>query len=163
MSVDGGLLARLPSLEELDVGFSESLASLPDAFGGLRRLRVVWAGNGRLEGLPESLFACGALEEIHAPGNALKEISKGVGRLKRLRVLNVGRNQIGRLPDELAECARLQKLFVYENSLTRLPKGMEKVEALEELVCGFNPMPELPKEVRAKACAREAAKFLAGV
>lgn len=77
-------------------------------------------------------------------------------------MLNVGRNQIERLPDQLAECRRLTKLFVYENCLKRLPKGLGKVDALEELVCAFNPLPDLPGEVRERACAREAAKFLAG-
>lgn len=146
-----------PTLEELDIGYGDTLAQLPDAvFDGVRRLRTVCAGNQRLARLPRSLFrprvdpasAGGdelppALERLELYGNCLRDLGTGAGgndhddtfgRLTQLRELNIGRNQLRALPPSLAQCARLETLYAYENDLEGVPRALAALPALHEVM-----------------------------
>lgn len=159
-SVEADLLRGLPNLIEIDIGFSETLEQLPDAFDNSRSLKIIHAGNGKLNDLPPSLFQCEKITELHLYGNSIKSISKSVGNLRSLRLLNVGRNQISQLPSRLAECSLLEVLHAYENCLSSLPAGLAKLECLKTLnVASNSNMPAPPREVRHKEGVRAIAEF----
>lgn len=157
------LLPGLPKLSVLDIGFSEILSELPDAFHKSNCLRILKAGNGRLASLPPSLFKCAKLEELYLYGNSLKEIGEQLGDLKRLRILNVGRNQLAKLPESIGELIELETLHVYENCLSVLPSGVRRLEKLQTInVLSNADLPVPPREVRCRADAKATASFLAG-
>lgn len=161
-TIETGALDSLDSLEELDIGFSETLTTLPDSFAKLQSLRILLAGNGRLEKLPPSLFQCTALEEIHIYGNCLKEITSSIGSLSNLKVLSAGRNQITSISEDVGKCTKLTTLLFYENCLSRLPKGIASIESLEILNVDSNDdMPMLPRDIRCSADLKATATFYA--
>ncbi|CAN8063434.1 unnamed protein product [Agarophyton chilense] len=149
--IEPELLEGLPKLRELDIGFSETLEEIPDAFHGCHALRNLQAGNGLLKSIPSSVFRCENLEELHVYGNSIKEISDDIGCLRSLRVLNVGRNQISRLPESICNCASLESLYAYENCFASLPSDLFKLEKLKTLNVDFNA--ELPIPPRSVRCA----------
>lgn len=158
--VEGDLIEGLSKLQELDVGFSEILEELPDAFSGCQSLQLVHAGNGRLNSLPPSLFRCEMLQELHVYGNSLKELSEELGNLVNLQVLNIGRNQITKVPDTIGKCSSLHTLHLYENCLADLPTGVTNLQNLKTLNVDSNAgMPDLPRSVRSKSGALASAEF----
>jgi len=149
-------------LQELDIGFSETLQTLPNTFDQLTELRILLAGNGHLTTLPSSLFQCDKLEELQVYGNALKTLSADIGHLKKLRVLNIGRNQIDAVPETIGECKSLETFHAYENCLTTLPKGATALSKLVTLnVMANEKLPDIPREVRVLASATATANFFA--
>lgn len=161
IDVSPDLLRCMPSLEVLDIGFSDSLTTLPDAFDATPKLRVLRAGNNLIEQVPATLYTCANLDELQLYGNCLKTLHSDIGKLTRLRLLNVGRNQLSQLPATLAECRNLQCLRVYENCISSLPPGISDIATLTELgVAGNQSLPPLPLHVRSAACAKTTAAFL---
>eukprot|EP00172_Hildenbrandia_rubra_P003754 Plantae.Rhodophyta-Hildenbrandia_rubra.ctg6418.p1 GENE.Plantae.Rhodophyta-Hildenbrandia_rubra.ctg6418~~Plantae.Rhodophyta-Hildenbrandia_rubra.ctg6418.p1 ORF type:complete len:259 (-),score=48.52 Plantae.Rhodophyta-Hildenbrandia_rubra.ctg6418:217-993(-) len=162
--VEDQLFDGLRNLKELDVGYGETLETLPDTIGQLGMLEKLLVGNCRLQELPNGLFRCEALQEIHGYGNCLKEIPAGIGKLKSLTLLNIGRNQIDKLPDAVAQLPSLEKLFVYENNLERLPKQVGNLPQLKAVnVDGNTILPSLPKDVRRSGDAKQIAAFYASL
>lgn len=162
--IAGDALTGLSALQELDIGFGEALTAIPGCIGGCSALRLLHAGNCRLGALPDELFACVALEELHVYGNCLAAIPAGVGRLRRLRVLSAGRNQLRELPGALAECAAVEALHVYENALRRFPAGLDRLAALTVVNADNNvDLPAVPREVRVQCSARKVAAFYASL
>jgi Leucine-rich repeat (LRR) protein len=154
----------LTELEELDIGFGEELPAIPASIGKCTSLRLLYAGNCRIEALPEELFSCGNLEELHVYGNSLAVIPASVGKLGRLRLISAGRNQIKELPAELAECKALEALHVYENELSRFPAGLETLPALKIVNADNNlDLPAVPRDVRVQCIAQKVAAFYASV
>jgi Leucine-rich repeat (LRR) protein len=161
-SIDGAALAGLTELEELDVGFSEQLTRLPASVGECTALRVLHAGNGRVAELPDELFACRNLEELHVYGNSLAELPRRVGRLTKLRVLSAGRNQLKALPAELAECKSLETLHVYENELRKFPPGIDALPSLRVVNAENNQeLPTVPRDIRVECSPAKVAAFYA--
>lgn len=155
-------LASLGYLEELDVGYGESLEFLPNVFSHTPALRVLRAGNNRLVEIPKSVFSCSNLEELHVFGNCISQLDTRIGKLERLRVLNVGRNQLSSLPVQLAECKSLERLRAYENNLSAVPPGLDDISSLVELnLVANDKLPAIPSKIRALATARSIAGFLA--
>ena len=83
-TVSGDLLRALPALEELDIGFSDTLDHLPDVFDATPSMRVLRAGNNRIEHVPASLYTCANLDELHLYGNCLKTLSPDISKLTRI-------------------------------------------------------------------------------
>ncbi len=155
-------LSSLSCLEELDVGFGECLEELPNVFDQTPALRVLRAGNNRLNSIPITVYSCPNLEELHVYGNCITQLDSCIGKLKRLRVLNVGRNQLSSLPLQLAKCRNLERLRAYENSLVALPTGLDDISSLVELnLVANSELPVIPDDIRVEANARKIAAFLA--
>lgn len=161
-NIENGLFSSLPSLQRLDIGFSELLEQLPNDFSACQSLEILEAGNGRLKSLPASLFRCEKLQELQLYGNILKTISEDLGFLRSLRILNVGRNQIEALPQSIANCTALETLYLYENCLSALPMGVSKLEKLKTLKVDCNAdMPIPPREIRCLPSVQATAAFYA--
>eukprot|EP00178_Gracilaria_changii_P027240 TRINITY_DN852_c0_g1_i1.p1 TRINITY_DN852_c0_g1~~TRINITY_DN852_c0_g1_i1.p1 ORF type:complete len:292 (-),score=38.32 TRINITY_DN852_c0_g1_i1:2469-3233(-) len=159
-AIEHELLQGLPKLQQLDIGFSETLEEIPDAFHGCHALKILQAGNGKLKSIPPSVFRCENLEELHVYGNSIKHISDEIGCLRSLRVLNAGRNQISKLPDSICTCASLEVLHVYENCLSALPSDLSKLEKLKTLNVDFNAdLPTPPIPVRCASSVQAVAAF----
>eukprot|EP00187_Rhodella_violacea_P017305 CAMPEP_0184722892 /NCGR_PEP_ID=MMETSP0314-20130426/23612_1 /TAXON_ID=38298 /ORGANISM="Rhodella maculata, Strain CCMP 736" /LENGTH=284 /DNA_ID=CAMNT_0027187581 /DNA_START=55 /DNA_END=907 /DNA_ORIENTATION=+ len=147
-SVSAVDFSKLKKLRILDVGFGETLKSIPDSVGDLASLEKLFVGNNKLQSLPSSVTKLSKLQELHAYGNNFKELPDSIGSLHSLRLLNVGRNQIQSLPESIGELRALESLFVYENTLSRLPASVTKLASLTAInVLNNFDMPMPPQDV----------------
>lgn len=160
-TIEDGLFPSLSNLTELDIGFSETLQTLPDKFDQLANLNVLHAGNNRLKELPISLFSCEQLKELQLYGNDLTFLDDQLSKLKRLHELNVGRNQIKKIPSTIGDCQHLRVLHCYENCLSSLPSSLVNIPKLQTLTVHGNNLPVPPRDVRSQPGATALAKFYA--
>ncbi|RVU16873.1 leucine-rich repeat-containing protein kinase family protein [Methylobacterium oryzihabitans] len=136
------ILGLADSLERLDLG-GNALTALPDDFGRLRRLRVLFCSGNRFERLPEVLGDCEALSQIGCRGAGLREVP-GTALPPRLRWLTLTDNCIAELPVALGERPELQKLMLSGNRLRSLPDGLAGADRLELLRLSCNGFVALP-------------------
>ncbi|WP_342150509.1 leucine-rich repeat-containing protein kinase family protein [Methylorubrum sp. SB2] len=130
------------SLERLDLSGC-GLTTLPDDFGRLRRLRVLFCSGNRFERLPPVLGDCPELAQVGFRGTGLREVP-GEALPPRLRWLTLTDNRIGQLPDALGERPELQKLMLAGNALTALPTTLQGAKNLELVRLSANAFPSLP-------------------
>lgn len=130
------------TLEQLDLSGC-GLTALPDAFGRLRRLRVLFCSGNRFERLPPVLGDCPELAQVGFRGTGLREVP-GEALPPRLRWLTLTDNRIARLPDALGRRPHLQKLMLAGNALTALPATLEGAGNLELVRLSANAFATLP-------------------
>ncbi|MCK2056041.1 leucine-rich repeat-containing protein kinase family protein [Methylobacterium sp. 37f] len=130
------------SLERLDLSGS-ALTALPEDFGRLRRLRVLFCSGNRFTRLPPVLGDCPALSQVGFRGTGLVEVP-GEALPPALRWLTLTDNQIATLPDALGQRPMLQKLMLSGNRLRRLPDSLEGAANLELVRLAANRLEALP-------------------
>ncbi len=130
------------TLEQLDLSGC-GLTGLPEDFGRLRRLRVLFCSGNRFERLPSVLGDCPELAQIGFRGTGLREVP-GEALPPRLRWLTLTDNRIAHLPDALGERPHLQKLMLAGNALTALPPTLEGAKNLELVRLAANAFEVLP-------------------
>lgn len=130
------------TLEHLDLSGC-GLTELPQEFGRLRRLRVLFCSGNRFERLPPVLGDCPNLAQIGFRGTGLREVP-GEALPPRLRWLTLTDNRIARLPDALGQRPHLQKLMLAGNALTALPATLEGAPNLELVRLSANAFAALP-------------------
>ncbi|SFL96563.1 leucine-rich repeat-containing protein kinase family protein [Methylorubrum salsuginis] len=130
------------TLERLDLSGC-GLTGLPEDFGRLRRLRVLFCSGNRFERLPPVLGDCSELAQIGFRGTGLREVP-GEALPPRLRWLTLTDNRIAHLPDALGERPHLQKLMLAGNALTALPPTLESAKNLELVRLAANAFETLP-------------------
>lgn len=135
------------TLEVLDLS-GNALAALPDDFGRLARLRVLFCSGTRFSRLPPALGDCPALSQIGFRGAGLAEVP-GEALPKPLRWLTLTDNRITHLPDALGRRPLLQKLLLAGNALRRLPDTLRDAQNLELVRLGANRLDALPGWVAA--------------
>lgn len=136
------ILGLAETLEVLDLS-DNALDTLPDDFGRLTRLRVLFCSGNRFTRLPPALGDCAALTQVGFRATGLREIpaeALPVG----LRWLTVTDNQLDRVPASLGERPALQKLMLSGNRLRHLPDSMEGASSLELLRLSANRFDALP-------------------
>lgn len=145
-----GRLAEVPpeilgfadTLEFLDLGAND-LTALPDWFGRLRALRVLFCSGNRFERLPPVLGDCPALSQVGCRGSGLVEVP-AESLPPSLRWLTLTDNRIAALPAALGERPRLQKLMLAGNRLRALPETLGEARNLELLRIAANGFEALP-------------------
>ena len=130
------------TLEVLDLGGC-GLTALPEGFGRLRRLRVLFCSGNRFERLPAVLGDCPALEQVGFRGTAMREVP-GEALPPALRWLTLTDNRIADLPAALGERPRLQKLMLAGNALSALPDSLAGAPNLELIRLSANRFAALP-------------------
>ena len=125
--------ANFPALETLSLA-GNRLKSLPDALGGLGRLRILDLSRNSVEALPGPLGGCSALEELDVSRNRIRALPSELGGLKKLKTLRADGNWVREVPQAiLTGCEELATLGLHGNpiSLQEL-QALEGFEAFEE-------------------------------
>ena len=139
------ILGLAETLEVLDLS-DNALDSLPDDFGRLSRLRVLFCSGNRFTRLPPVLGDCVALTQVGFRATGLREIP-AEALPAGLRWLTVTDNQLDRVPAALGERPALQKLMLSGNRLRHLPDSMAGAPGLELLRLSANRFDALPNWV----------------
>ncbi len=164
------ILDMAASLEVLDLS-DNCLSSLPEAFGQLKRLKILFLNSNRFKEFPAILANCPALSMIsfkhnqmevigaHAlsptvrwlilTGNRLTTLPAAIGQLGQLQKLMLAGNQLQSLPDEMATCQSLELIRLSANQLQSLPAWLFSLPRLSWLAYAGNPCCEpLPASTR---------------
>jgi Leucine-rich repeat (LRR) protein len=115
-----------------------SVASLPDAFGNLKQLKVLYLGSHfSLESLPESFGNLTCLTDlciINCP--RLLNLPESIGNLQLLTRLEISScRHITTLPDSTGNLQRLEELILTNDEVfERLPSSIGNLHALKLLI-----------------------------
>ncbi|MGF1726436.1 leucine-rich repeat-containing protein kinase family protein [Photobacterium nomapromontoriensis] len=139
------ILSLADSLEILDLS-NNQLATLPEEFAQLKKLKIFFASNNHFDTLPEVLGQCPNLEMIGFKSNIINQVPE-LSLPPKLRWLILTDNQIETLPDALGERPRLQKLALAGNRLTRLPQTLSQLSNLELIRISANRLTECPEQL----------------
>lgn len=131
------------TLEILDLS-GNALSSLPDDFGRLHKLRVLFCSNNRFSELPAVLGQCPQLSMVGFKANQIRSVP-AAALTPALRWLILTDNQLGELPDALGRCTHLQKLMLAGNRLQSLPSSLAACTQLELVRIAANRFTALPE------------------
>jgi len=130
------------TLEYLDMT-DNKLSSLPDDFGKLKNLKILFLSNNLFTKLPTILAECPKLSMIGFRNNQINTVAEdALPRSTRWLILTD--NELTILPDSIGNLAHLQKCMLSGNQLTSLPQSMKKCHNLELLRIAVNQLTELP-------------------
>lgn len=136
------VLGLADSLEVLDLS-GHALTTLPDDFGRLRRLKVLFCSGNRFQRLPPVLGDCPALSQVGFRACGLTEVP--VEALPpALRWLTLTDNAISRLPEALGQRPHLEKLMLAGNRLSALPDSLAGSPRLALIRLAANHLQQLP-------------------
>ncbi|KAH9995688.1 outer arm dynein light chain 1 [Xylariaceae sp. FL0662B] len=130
------------TLEHLDLS-GTGLSTLPEDFGRLRKLKIVFFSNCNYSVFPKVLAQCPELEMVAFRGNRMTEVPEHALPAK-LRWLILTNNEIESIPKSIGECSRLQKCMLSGNRLRCLPDEMASCRKLGLLRLSANRIAELP-------------------
>ncbi len=127
---------------ELLVLSNNCLSRLPDTFGRLKKLKVVFFNNNEFETFPAVLADCPELSMISFKGNRIKEMGSTLPPAIRWLILTD--NQLEALPADTGKLSKLQKLMLAGNQLQALPKEMVNCQNLELIRLSANRLEKIP-------------------
>jgi len=130
------------SLEFLDLS-GNRLEHLPDDFGRLRRLKVLFLSQNLFRQFPAVLSECPELTMIGFKSNRIEDIPEE-SFPRSLRWLILTDNRIEALPRSIGECTGLQKLMLAGNRISTLPDTMRQCRKLELVRLSANALEHLP-------------------
>ena len=131
------------SLIRLDLS-NNQLSELPDNFGELKALKILFLSENQFEVFPKVLADCPNLEMIGFKNNRIHTLPKGA-LPKQTRWLILTDNHLETLPDDFAELPRMQKLMLAGNKLKELPPSLESCHQLELIRLSGNKLTKLPE------------------
>lgn len=130
------------TLEILDLSGNQ-LHVLPDDFGRLKCLKIVFFSDNLFTELPEVLADCPRLEMIGFKANKIAVVSeKSIPINTRWLILT--NNCISVLPASIGNCFRLQKCMLAGNQLQSLPAEMANCTHIELLRLAANQLDTFP-------------------
>ena len=118
------------------------LAALPEDFGRLHKLKILFLSSNRFTHLPAVLSHCPQLSMVGFKANQIKTVGDRTFP-PRLRWLILTDNQIEALPHSLGQCQHLQKLMLAGNRLVSLP-DLSACKNLELIRLSANRITVLP-------------------
>ena len=136
------ILDLADSLEVLNLS-GNRLSVLPDDFGRLHKLRILFCSENEFTRLPAVIGGCSSLSMVGFKSNRIETVEGGAFP-KALRWLILTDNRIGRLPSSIGNCAQLQKLMLAGNHLDHLPDAMAACVNLELIRLAANRFRSLP-------------------
>lgn len=161
------ILDMAESLEVLDLS-GNCFNRLPESFGRLRRLKILFLNDNRFRAFPSVLADCPSLSMVSfkhnqmevigdralsptirwliLTGNRLKAMPEAIGQLSRLQKLMLAGNQLRSLPDEMAACHSLELIRLSANQLQSLPAWLFSLPRLSWLAYAGNPCCGTPSE-----------------
>jgi len=130
------------TLEVLDLS-GNKLSELPQDFGRLHNLKILFCSYNLFTVLPDVLGQCAMLDIVGFKAN--KIISVPAHSINpNIRWLILTDNCITALPEVIGKCARLQKLMLAGNELGALPKELSNCLNLSLLRVSANQLKRLP-------------------
>lgn len=159
------------TLEILDLSGNQ-LSTLPNDFGRLHNLRIVFLSQNEFTELPSVLADCPKLDMIgfksnrisHVPENALptatrwliltdnqiETLPNSMGDLRALQKLMLAGNRLESLPDSMANCRNLELMRISANRLAHLPEWIFQLPKLAWLAFSGNPFTQQsPSDLKA--------------
>ncbi|XP_075717960.1 DISP complex protein LRCH3 isoform X2 [Rhinoderma darwinii] len=121
------------------------LTSLPGHLCSLP-LKVLIAGNNKLDSLPEEICHLRHLTELDVSCNEIQTLPQQIGKLESLRDLNIRRNHLVRLPEELADLP-LVRLDFSCNKVISIPVCYRNLRHLQTIILDNNPLQCPPAQV----------------
>jgi len=136
------ILNLADSLEILDLS-NNKLSALPDDFGRLKKLRILFLSENAFKKMPKVLVQCTELTMIGFKSNQISHFPENALPLK-VQWLILTDNKIEKLPDSMGKLAKLQKCMLAGNRLQALPNSMAACKNLELLRISANQIEKLP-------------------
>ncbi len=154
------ILDMAESLEVLDLS-GNCFSHLPESFGRLQRLKILFLNDNRFKAFPSVLAECRSLSMVSfkhnqmevigdralsptlrwliLTDNRLKALPATIGQLSQLQKLMLAGNQLQSLPDEMAACHSLALIRLSANQLQSLPAWLFSLPRLSWLAYAGNP------------------------
>ena len=130
------------TLEVLDLSRNR-LDTLPEDFGRLRKLKILFLSENRFTQIPTVLSDCPNLTMIGFKSNQIEAFPEDA-LPQNTRWLILTDNRIEKLPDSIGKLGKLQKLMLAGNRITHLPDTMQQCKNLELLRLSANRLERLP-------------------
>ena len=152
--------ALADTLEILNLS-NNRLSELPDDFGRLKKLRILFLSENDFTEIPKVLECCSNLTMIgfksnkivNFPEDALplntqwliltdnqiESLPDSIGKLSKLQKCMLAGNKIVSLPETMASCKNLELLRISANQLEKIPSWLFTLPKLSWLACAGNP------------------------
>lgn len=131
------------TLEMLDLSRNQ-LSSLPDDFGRLKKLKILFCSDNLFTVLPEVLADCPELDMVGFKSNVIETVpAKALN--PNIRWLILTDNRIAEIPASIGNCHRMQKLMLAGNRLADLPIELSRCRNLSLLRISANRLSKLPE------------------
>ncbi len=159
------ILDLAETLEVLDLSRNQ-LDHLPDDFGRLKKLQILFLSENNFTEIPQVLSECPALTMIGFKSNQItlwpedampknvrwliltdnqiKHLPNSIGDLHKLQKLMLAGNHLATLPHTMSHCTNLELIRLSANYLESLPDWLFKMPRLSWLACAGNPCINLP-------------------
>jgi tRNA A-37 threonylcarbamoyl transferase component Bud32 len=131
------------TLEILDLS-GNNLHELPDDFGRLKHLKIVFFSNNNFTVFPAALANCPNLTMIGFKSNRISEFPENALPIVT-QWLILTDNKIKKLPESLGDCVFLQKVAFAGNQIAHLPESMSNCKRLELLRISANKLESIPE------------------
>ena len=100
------------------------LNEIPESFGNLTDLAMLYLNWNNLNSLPESMDQLTNLIYLILSNNFLTSTFQNIGNLENLILLDLGYNDLTTLPESIGSLENLTYLYLFENQLTSLPDSI---------------------------------------
>ena len=130
------------TLEILDLS-ANHIQALPDDFGRLSKLKILFFSDNEFTIFPKVLAQCPDLTMIGFKANKISLLPEH-SLPKKTRWLILTDNQLTHLPESMGELAHLQKLMLAGNELRSLPTSIANCRALELIRISANQFSDFP-------------------
>lgn len=167
----GMVFIPMGTLKELALGHldlsANKIALLPDNFGDLRSLEILYLSGNLLKDLPISIGNLSKLRMLGISNNTLVDIPDSIGDLNYLTHLDLSSNKFDDIPSSIirlrklrqlkmdfnfisniSECfvtEDLESLYLRNNGISKLPEGFADLKKLKFLDIRFNQFTKVPK------------------
>lgn len=127
---------------------NNNLATLPEHFENLTKLRIIILERNDFTDFPASLLLMPDLEEIRFADNELGLLPSNIDDIEKLWMLDVSKNKLTALPASLWKLSKLKSLYCAHNKIEKLSKELFKTPLLDMLDASDNKITEIPSEVK---------------
>ena len=139
-------IGKLTNLERLTIA-ANSLKTLPEEVGHLKKLTLLNLGNNLIEEFPSVIFKLINLEELILTINNLVNVPKDIVSLKTLKILQLNNNELTTFPIEILGLFNLKMLGLMGNQISSIPSSITAFQHLEKLLLARNPIKNIPSNV----------------
>ena len=120
---------------------------LPDAIGGLLKLKHMDLCNNLLFDLPVTIKNLQQLRTINISCNAFQYIPKEIYSLTQLEYLNLSDNKLLSLPTQIGQLGSLQEIWLNDNHIDKIPASIGNLKQLKRLFIAGNELRKVPTEI----------------